>query len=151
VETGSLVVLDPSEAEKDRKEVQATMLGERVLDATRYSQIQFTSSGVRLVSEKEGVMNVEVEGGLGLHGVERSVKVPVQVRLEEGKLSADGEFSLLQTDYGITPVKGGGGTVRVKDELKITFHLVAYEVPIPNEPRTPLRRLPKLPDEVPTG
>jgi hypothetical protein len=31
----------------------------------------------------------------------------------------------MQTDYGITPVKAGGGTVKVKDELKITFTIVA--------------------------
>jgi len=37
--TSSLVVVDQGEAEKDRNEVQSTMLGDKVLDADRYPQI----------------------------------------------------------------------------------------------------------------
>jgi polyisoprenoid-binding protein YceI len=103
------------------------MLREKVLDAARYPQIQFTSSRARSVAQKEGVMEIQVDGTLRLHGVEKSVTLPVRVRVEEGKLSADGEFSLLQSDYGIIPVKVGAGAVRVKDKLKITFHIVTRE------------------------
>jgi len=31
----------------------------------------------------------------------------------------------LQTDHGITPIKVGGGSVKVKDKLKISFTIVA--------------------------
>jgi len=41
------------------------------------------------------------------------------------ELHGKGELSILQTDYGITPVKAGGGTVKVKDKLKITVNIVA--------------------------
>ena len=68
--TSSLVVVDPGEAEKDRNEVHSTMLGDKVLDAARYPQIQFTSSGVRSVTQKEGVTEMQIEGTLRLHGVE---------------------------------------------------------------------------------
>ena len=125
VETRSLSVLDPAESEKDRREVQSTMLGEKVLDATQYPQIQFTSSSVRSVGQNEGATEIQVEGTLRLHGVEKPVVLPMRVHVEQGDLSADGEFSLLQSDYGIVPVKAGGGAVRVKDELRITFHIVA--------------------------
>jgi hypothetical protein len=50
------------------------------------------------------------------------------LRVDDGKLSADGEFSLLQSDYGIVPIKVGGGAVRVKDKLKITFHIVSGQL-----------------------
>src|SRR6266705_3820383 len=43
-DANSLRVIDPGESEKDRNEVQATMLGEQVLDVARYPQIQFSSS-----------------------------------------------------------------------------------------------------------
>ncbi len=46
------------------------MLGDKVLDAARYPQIQFTSSGVRSVTQKEGVTELQIEGTLRLHGVE---------------------------------------------------------------------------------
>jgi polyisoprenoid-binding protein YceI len=65
VETSSLVVVDPGETEKDRNQVQSTMLGDTVLDAARYPQIRLTSSGVRSVTQKEGVTELQIEGTLG--------------------------------------------------------------------------------------
>jgi polyisoprenoid-binding protein YceI len=64
-------------------------------------------------------------GKLNLHGVEKQVSFPLRVRAEAGQVWAQGEVSVLQTDYGITPVKVGGGSVKVKDELKISFTIVA--------------------------
>jgi len=125
VETSSLVVIDAAETEKDRSEIQSTMLGDKVLDAARYPQIQFTSSGVRSVTQKEGVTELQVDGTLRLHGVEKLVTVPVRLRMMGGNLTADGEVPLLQSTYGIAPIKVGGGAVRVKDRLKISFHIVA--------------------------
>ena len=123
--TSSLVVVDPGETEKNRNDVQSTMLGDKVLDAARYPQIQFTSSGVRSVTQKEGVTELQIEGTLRLHGVEKLVTVPVQLRMIGGNLTADGELPLLQSNYGIAPIRVGGGAVRVKDKLKISFHIVA--------------------------
>jgi polyisoprenoid-binding protein YceI len=125
VETRSLRVLDPGESEKDRQEVQTTMLGEKVLDAAKYPRIQFASAAVRSKLEKDGQIELQIEGTLSLHGVEKPVVVPLRLRRNGAGLTADGELSLQQTDYGITPVKVGGGAVRVKDKLKISFHIVA--------------------------
>jgi polyisoprenoid-binding protein YceI len=127
VETPSLVVLDPGATEKDRNEIQATMLGDKVLDAARYPRIEFTSSGVHSMTQKEGATELQVDGTLRLHGVEKLVTVRVRLRTDGGNLTADGELSLLQSTYGITPIKVGGGAVRVKDKLKISFHIVATE------------------------
>ena len=129
VETSSLVVVDPGETEKDRNEVQSTMLGDKVLDAARYPQIQFNSSRVRSVTQKEGVTELQLDGTLRLHGVEKLLTIPVRLRMIGGNLTADGELSLLQSNFAIVPIKVGGGAVRVKDRLKISFHIVA-------EPRT---------------
>ena len=124
-ETRSLRVVDPGESEKDRQEVQTTMLGDKVLDAGKFPRIRFASTAVRVKTEKAGQTDLEIEGTLSLHGVEKPVVVPVRIHREAGGLAADGEVALLQTAYGITPVKVGGGAVRVKDRLKISFHLVA--------------------------
>jgi polyisoprenoid-binding protein YceI len=125
VETRSLRVVDPGESDKDRQEVQSTMLGEKVLDAAKFPRIQFTSTAVRAKPEKDGQTDLQIEGTLNLHGVEKPVVVPLRLRRNAAGITADGELSLLQTDYGITPVKVGGGAVRVKDKLKISFHMVA--------------------------
>ena len=125
VEAKSLTVLDPGESEKDRKEVQETMLGEKVLNSARFPQIDFVSSHVRSVAHKGDVTDLQVEGKLSLHGTEKPITLPIRLRVKEDQLTAEGEVTLLQTDYGITPIKVGGGTVRVKDKLKISFQIVA--------------------------
>ena len=38
---------------------------------------------------------------------------------------ASGEFSLLQSNYGIPPVSVAGGALKLKDELKFAFDIVA--------------------------
>jgi len=127
VETKSLVVLDPGESEKDRQEVQETMLSDKLLDAARFPQIQFVSSKVRSITQKGDATELQVEGTLSLHGVEKPVTLPIRLRVSGGQLTGDGEVTLLQTNYGMTPIKVGGGAVRVKDKLKISFHIVAKE------------------------
>jgi hypothetical protein len=36
-----------------------------------------------------------------------------------------GRMTLRQSDFGIKPITAAGGTVRVKNELEIDFHIVA--------------------------
>jgi polyisoprenoid-binding protein YceI len=123
VEAAFLKVLDPGESEKDRNEVEETMLGEQVLDATKYPQIRFSSTSVKAGSSAS---RLAVEGSLVLHGVTKPLTVPVSVQVaNDGTLTADAEVLLLQSDFGITPYKAVGGTVRVKDKLKLIFHIVA--------------------------
>jgi hypothetical protein len=40
-------------------------------------------------------------------------------------LRASGDFSLSQSDYAIKPVSVAGGALKVKDELKFDFEIVA--------------------------
>ncbi|HLP99677.1 MAG TPA: YceI family protein [Candidatus Limnocylindria bacterium] len=121
----SLSVVDPGESEKDRKDVQATMAGEKVLDVAKYPQITFTSTGVLAIKPKAEGWELTLSGRLNLHGVEKAVSFPLRLRKEGEGLRAQGEVSLLQTDHGITPVKVAGGTVKVKDRVKISFDILA--------------------------
>ena len=122
----SLRVIDPGESEKDRNEVQATMLGEQVLNVARYSKIEFSSTAVKVSSSVNGKSELQVTGTLSLHGVQKPVTLPVRVQIsDDGSLVCDTEVSLLQSEFGITPYKAAGGAVKVKDKLKLTFHIVA--------------------------
>jgi hypothetical protein len=40
-------------------------------------------------------------------------------------LRATGEVSIRQSDYGIEPVSAAGGTIKLKDELKLSFDISA--------------------------
>jgi polyisoprenoid-binding protein YceI len=96
--------------------VQARMLGPQVLDASRFTRIRFESTAV----EQPGTDSWVVRGNLDLHGQIRSVTVIVS--RERGHYK--GQTTLLQTDFGITPISIAGGTVKVKDRIAIEFDLV---------------------------
>jgi polyisoprenoid-binding protein YceI len=125
VPANSLTVLVPGESEKDRRDVQATMTGEKVLYVAKFPEIMFTSTRVSAVKKTADGWELTLAGKLKLHGVEKPVSFPLRVRTAAGELRVQGEVSVLQTDYGIMPIKVGGGSVRVKDKLKITFTIVA--------------------------
>jgi len=115
VNAGALQVRDPKGSDKDRAEIQSTMLGPQVLDAERYPEIVFRSTG----AEPMGAGSWRVHGNLTLHGQTRTVAV--EVRDEGGHYVGTSRFK--QTEFGIKPVKVAGGTIRVKDEIQIEFNI----------------------------
>jgi polyisoprenoid-binding protein YceI len=125
IPTKSLAVVDPGESEKDRQDVQATMGSEKVLDVAKFPEITFASSSVSAAKKTSDGWELTLAGTLNLHGVEKPVSFPVHLHADNNELRGQGEISILQTDYGITPIRVGGGTVKVKDKLKITFNIVA--------------------------
>jgi polyisoprenoid-binding protein YceI len=108
-------VLDPGESDSNRKDIEATMKGPKVLDGAQFPTISFATSLVKTSGDRS-----EVTGTLKLHGASRQITVPVA--WQHGKYT--GSLSLKQTDYGITPVKIAGGAVRIKDEITIEFSIV---------------------------
>ncbi len=114
VRAGDLKVLDPDLKPSDRAEVQSTMLGPKVLDAQRFPEVRFRST--RVQHEGDGW---KIEGELTLHGQTR----PVTVRARETPGGYTASASFKQTTFGITPVSAGGGTVKVKDEVRLEFEI----------------------------
>jgi len=115
VRTGALEVRDPGVSDKDRAEIQRTMLGPQVLDSESHPEVVFRSTG----AEPAGAGSWKVTGDLSLRG--QTHTVVVQVR-EDGEHYV-GTSSFKQTEFGIQPVKVAGGAVRVKDEIRIEFNI----------------------------
>jgi len=113
-------VVDEDVSAKDRAEIQATMLGPSVLDTDKFPEIRFHSADV----EEVGGHRYRVKGKLDLHGVTKDLSFEVS-RNVEGVY--EGRTKLKQTDFGIQPVSVAGGTVKVKDELEIEFHIRGEE------------------------
>jgi polyisoprenoid-binding protein YceI len=117
VQAGTLKALDPKLAADKRAEVQARMLGPEVLDSARYPDITFTSTAI----EPAGADRWTVTGRLTIHGQTRPATFAVARR--------DGHYRgtavLKQRDFGIQPISIVGGTVKVKDEIKVEFDIVA--------------------------
>jgi len=115
VNADAMRVRDPGTSEKDRAEIQKTMLGPEVLDVERYHEIAFRSTS----AEKAGEGVWRVSGTLSLHGESRPVVV--EVRERDGHYV--GSARLKQSEFGIKPVKVAGGTVKVKDEIRVDFDI----------------------------
>lgn len=114
VHSADLKVLDPDVKQSDRAEIQTTMLGPKVLDASRFPEVRFRST--RVQREGDGW---KIDGDLTLHGQTRPVMVTA--REAGGRYTATTAFK--QSAFGITPVTAGGGTVKVKDEVRLEFEI----------------------------
>ena len=121
----ALKVTGRGEPAGDVAEVQRTMLSDRVLDVTRYPTIAFESDRISVQQRSAGSLALRVDGRLTLHGVTKPMNIPVAVRLDGTKMTATAEATVRQSEFGIKPVTAAGGTVRVKDEVEVTFTIVA--------------------------
>jgi polyisoprenoid-binding protein YceI len=123
VKADSLAVTDKVSA-SDRDKIQTTMRNE-VLDVNNYPEITFKSTQVSATRVEEGKYQAKITGELTLHGTTRAITINALVTFYEASLQAEGQFALRQTEYGIKPVAVAGGTIKVKDELKFSFTIVA--------------------------
>jgi polyisoprenoid-binding protein YceI len=123
VRADSLEVMDEIKS-KDRKEMESIM-NQTVLESSKYPAIVYESSGTSAEQLGEGRYKVAVKGNLSLRGVTRGLPVTAQVTINGDILRAYGEFSILQSNHGIPLVSVAGGTLKLKDELKFAFDIVA--------------------------
>ena len=66
-----------------------------------------------------------LQPSLIVDGVTRSQPIPARVSLLGSMLRASGDFTLSQADYNIKPFSFAGGALKLKDELKFSFEIVA--------------------------
>jgi polyisoprenoid-binding protein YceI len=123
VRTGAMQVLDEIK-DKDRKTLEQTMYGE-VLEVDRYPEAVYESKQISVQKLGADRLLARVTGDLSFHGVTQTHSFDARVALLTGMMRISGEFSLRQSDYGIKPVSFAAGTLRLKDELKFHFELVA--------------------------
>lgn len=92
----------------------------RVLDAQRYPVVTLS---VARMAGSDSTLRLRI----GLHGVERTVEVPTRIDSGPTGLVATGHFTLLQSDFGITPMSVLGGAMTVQDQMELRFRLVARQ------------------------
>jgi polyisoprenoid-binding protein YceI len=121
--SASLIVIDDI-SKKDRDEMNRQM-HQDVLESDSFPDIVYECSRVSASKTGEGQYWVALNGELTLHGVTHSPSVSARVSLNGDTLRAMGDFSIRQSDYGIRPVAAAAGTVKLKDELKLSFDISA--------------------------
>lgn len=126
IKADSLIVTDDI-GEKDREEITRRMEQE-VLESDAYPEILYDCSKVSASKTSEGQYWVALNGELTLRGITRSQSVSARVSVDGDTLRAVGDFSIRQSDYEIPPVSAAGGTVKLKDELKLSFDISARKL-----------------------
>jgi polyisoprenoid-binding protein YceI len=114
VRTGAMEVLDEMKGD-DRKKLEQTMY-EEVLEVQRFPTAKYESKQITVQKLSEDLFLAHVTGELSFHA--RVTRMRAMLRIS-------GEFSLQQSDYGIKPISFAAGALRLKDEVKFNFELVA--------------------------
>jgi polyisoprenoid-binding protein YceI len=123
VKPASLEVLDEL-PDADRRELHRVMNRE-VLETAEFPEIVYDSSEVAAEKLREDLYRLNVRGKLTLHGVSNDEDFVAQASLGVDSARAYGSFTLLQSDYHIRIASIAGGTLKLQDELKFSFYVVA--------------------------
>jgi polyisoprenoid-binding protein YceI len=123
-ETKSLTNVDPEMSEFERKEFHG-ILNNTVLESDKHPKIKFVSASISDARKSGETRSFTLNGDLTLRGVTKQVSFPVNVTMTKEQLRATGEAKLKQTDFGITPYSGKLGMIKIGDEVKINFAIVA--------------------------
>ena len=111
-------------SDQDRENIEIRM-HEKMLQTEKYPDIRYESEKVRIWKVGEKRYDVEVLGRLTLHGQTNFLPLKAQLTMKDGKLEASGDASLKQTDYKIKPYSYQGGALKVADEVKLSFQMLA--------------------------
>lgn len=120
----SLVVIDDM-SEKDRREIERVAC-EEILDAAHYPAIVFQSASVEAHRTAEGRYRARIRGDLSLRGVTRECSIDATATFEGDVLRAQGGFALRQSDFNIRPISVAGGLLKLKDEVQLSFDILAH-------------------------
>jgi polyisoprenoid-binding protein YceI len=110
--------------EKDRREIEQLMHRE-VLESATYPEIAFRSTAVGADKTGEGQYRLTLVGDFSLHGVTAEQQIVAYLSVADQQARAWGDFSLSQNKFGIRHISFAGGALKLKDELKLSFDLVA--------------------------
>jgi polyisoprenoid-binding protein YceI len=116
VDATQMRVLDPKSPANRRAEVQSNMAGPEVLDLNTYRTITFRTTAVTGADSTHWT----VIGNLTLHGQTHPITFAA-VRTDATHFS--GSATVVQSAFGITPIRIAGGAVTVKDAVSVTFRV----------------------------
>ena len=123
IKTASLEVLDELR-DADRRELHRIM-NQDVLETTRFPEIQYESREVQAEKVRDDLYKIKVRGQLSLHGISNEHSFTAQVSMGEDSARAYGEFSIRQSDYEVRIASIAGGTLKLQDDLKFSFYVLA--------------------------
>jgi len=86
--------------------------------------IKYTLSGYDVINASATEFAAKTNGTLVINGKTKGIAMNIKAeRLGNGKAAAQGEESLLMSDFGIKPPSFMFGTLKVHDPIKVRFNL----------------------------
>jgi polyisoprenoid-binding protein YceI len=125
IKASSLSVQDDV-TDKDRREIERLM-NEQVLEIAKYPEIVYESPVILITKLGDSLCSAVLDGNLTLHGVTCRQPLTARVAVFGTMLRVSGDFTLKQTEYHIKPISVAGGAIKLKDELKLSFEMIARE------------------------
>ena len=89
----------------------------KVLDAERYPLVHVHAERV--------AADQPLQVSITLHGVTRTLAIPVELREAAGVIQVKGTVNLKQSDFGLTPFSVMAGAMSVQDQMELRFDLTA--------------------------
>jgi polyisoprenoid-binding protein YceI len=122
VESASFTVKDDWVSASQAKSIREEAEGKHGLEVSKYPQIRFVASSIAKSGEA-----FTVQGTLTIRGVDQPVTVHVNMKPEPagGALRFDGTAEVKLKDYGIKPPTAALGAVGTKNEMAVSFSLIA--------------------------
>jgi len=123
IKTSSLGVQDDI-SDKDRREIER-LIKDEVLETAKFPEILYDAPSISVTKMTDMLYSATINGDLTMHGITHKHPIAARVAMFGSMLRASGDFTLDQTDYDIKLVSVAGGALKLKDELRFSFEIVA--------------------------
>ncbi len=122
VESASFAVKDDWVSASQAKSIREEAAGKNGLEVIKHPQIRFVASSIAKAGDA-----FTVQGMLTIRGVDKPVTVTVSLKPEPagGALRFEGKAEVKLKDYGIKPPTAALGAVGTKNEMAVSFSLIA--------------------------
>lgn len=126
VRAESLTLLDKVSA-GDRRQIEEAMRRD-ALETAAYQEIAFESTEIAAGPATGDERPLRIIGQMSLHGIVRPRQMDARLTVYTDGVRLAGEFSLSQSEYRMRPVVALGGTLKLKDLLRVVFNVVGWKL-----------------------
>ncbi|MBV8909826.1 MAG: YceI family protein [Gammaproteobacteria bacterium] len=112
----------PDVSEGAKQGTRHNMLGPALLDADNSPEIVLRAVRMEKTAEADGVL---AQALCTVRGQAHTLAIPVRYQRRGAELVVSGEMPLRQSDLGLTPFSAMLGALQVKDEMRVSFRIVA--------------------------
>lgn len=118
----SLELMDDVTA-SERRQIENIMFHE-VLDVAKHPEVSFESLQISVKKVHAGTCRVTANGVLALHGGTGPHSMNCQAVFGEDSIRIYGDCTFLQSDFDIKIASIAGGTLKLRNELRVAFFLI---------------------------